>query len=138
MVLVDTSVLVDFLKGTSNRKTALLEEVMERDIPYGIASYTFQELLQGTRSENEFITLKMYLSTQTVYYLPHNIQTYEAAASMYLNLRRESVEPRSTIDILIALTAIKNDLLLLHNDPDFDALVEKVAALRSLESLCES
>jgi len=135
MLLVDTSVLVDFLKGENNRKTALLETAMGRDVPYGIASYTFQELLQGTRSENEFITLKMYLSTQTVYYLPQNIQTYEAAASMYLNLRRQGVEPKSTIDILIALTAIKNDLMLLHNDPDFDILAEKISALRSVESL---
>jgi len=135
MVLVDTSVIFDFLKGNTNKKTMLLEKLMVRDIPYGISTYTFQELLQGTRSENEFISLKMYLSTQTIYYLPQNIQTYEAAASMFLNLRREGVEVRSTIDILIALTAIKNDLLLLHNDPEFDLLVEKIAALRSLEKL---
>ncbi|MCL2839152.1 MAG: PIN domain-containing protein [Defluviitaleaceae bacterium] len=135
MILVDTSVIFQFLKGENNKKTALLERIIARDIPYGIATYTFQELLQGTRSENEFITLKMYLATQTVYYLPQSTQTYEAAASMYLNLRREGIEPKSTIDILIALTAIKNDLMLLHNDKDFDALVEKIDALRSVENL---
>ena len=135
MILVDTSVLIDFLKGADNRKTKLLEKVMLRDIPYGIASYTFQELLQGTRSENEFIKLKVYLSTQTVYSLPQNIQTYESAASLFLSLRRQGIEPGSTIDILIALTAIKNDLLLLHNDPDFDILAEKIPTLRSLEKL---
>jgi len=135
MILVDTSVLIDFLKGKNNKKTALLETAIARDIPYGIASYTFQELLQGTRSENEFITLKMYLATQTVYYLPQNIQTYEAAASMYLNLRREGIEPKSTIDILIVLTAIKNDLMLLHNDPDLDVFDKSVPALRMVENL---
>jgi len=135
MVLVDTSVLVDFLIGTENRKTDLLETVITQEIPYGIASYTLQELLQGTRSENEFIKLKVYLSSQTVYYLPQNIQTYESAASLFLSLRRKGIEPKSTIDILIALTAIKNDLLLLHNDQDFDVLTENIPSLRALEKL---
>ena len=135
MILVDSSVMMDFLKGECNRKTALFETAMRRDIPYGIASFTLQELLQGARSENEFIKLKMYLASQTVYFLPQNIQTHESAASMYLSLRRHGIEPKSTVDILIALTAIKNDLMLLHNDPDLDVLVENVEALRSVEQL---
>ena len=51
------------------------------------------------------------------------------AANIYFTLRRQGITPRSTIDILIALTAIEYNLLLLHNDKDFDAMEEKVPEL---------
>ncbi|MBS4030643.1 MAG: hypothetical protein KGZ63_04355 [Clostridiales bacterium] len=58
MVLVDTSVLIGFLKGQVDEKTELFKDVLSRDIPFGISSYTYQEVLQGARNETEFNTLK--------------------------------------------------------------------------------
>jgi len=45
-------------------------------------------------------------------------------------LRKQGVTIRSTIDILIGLTAIEHDLLLLHNDKDFDAMAVKIKDLK--------
>lgn len=135
MVLVDTTVLIDLLKGHDNSKTKVLETVIAQNIPFGIASYTYQELLQGARDENEYQKLKEYLSTQRIYFLPEVVDIYEKAAYMYYFLRKQGVTIRSTIDVLIALIAIEHNLLLLHNDRDFDTMAAKVSELKILNIL---
>ena len=133
MILVDTSVLIDFLKGRENAKTELFANVLDRRLPFGIASYTYQEVLQGARDKQEYSKLKNYLSSQKIYFLPETIEAYERAANLFFSLRRQGVTPRSTVDILIARVAMEHNLLLLHNDRDFDALSEKVGGLKILE-----
>ena len=68
-----------------------------------------------------------------IYLLPKTIETYEKSAYMYFNLRRHGVTIRSTIDILIALTAIEYNLALLHNDRDFDIIKGKTPKLNIFE-----
>ncbi|MCL2378764.1 MAG: PIN domain-containing protein [Defluviitaleaceae bacterium] len=131
MILVDTSVLVDVLKGVQNEKSALFKRIIEHNLSYGISEYTYLELLQGARNHKEYSNLNEYLLDMTIYMLSKTVEIYEHAASMYFNLRRQGVIPRSTIDVLIALTAIEHGLTLLHNDKDFDAMVNKIPELRS-------
>lgn len=132
MILVDTSVLIGFLKGSNGRKVKLFREVLQRKVPYGISALTLQEVLQGARTEADFKTLKEYLSTQRIYYLGTSPQFYAKATEMYFQLRRKGVTPRSSIDLLIALTAIENDLVLLHDDRDYDFLAENIGQLKIL------
>jgi predicted nucleic acid-binding protein len=122
MVLVDTSVLIEFFRGRKNPKTSLFDEILARDIPFGISPYTYQEVLQGARNEQEYERLREYLGTQTMYFLPGDKATHEKAARLYFDLRRSGITVRGTVDILIALTAMENNLMLLHNDRDFDAV----------------
>ena len=70
-----------------------------------------------------------------IYYLEQEAANYEEAAMLYFNLRRKGITPRSTLDILIALTAIKNSLALLHSDRDFDMMAKHIPELRILNSL---
>jgi predicted nucleic acid-binding protein len=135
VVLVDTSVLIAFLKGQADEKTELFQSVLSRDIPFGISSYTYQEVLQGARNDSEFNILKEYLSTQQIFYLEQKTSTFEKAARIYFDLKRKGVTPRSTLDILIALTAIENKLALLHNDSDFDLMSSYIPELNILKSL---
>ena len=135
MILVDTSVLIDFLKGVQNAKIELFEKILEQKMPYGIASYTYQEVLQGARDKREYEKLKDYLSTQNIYFLPETIDIYEKAANMFFDLRRQGITPRSTIDILIASIAIEHNLFLLHNDRDFDVISGKIHELKILNML---
>ncbi|MBT9148068.1 MAG: Ribonuclease VapC11 [Syntrophomonadaceae bacterium] len=135
MVLVDTSVLVGFLKGQTDDKTELFKDVLSRDIPFGISSYTYQEILQGARNETEYKILREYLSTQQIYFLQQEVATFERAARMYYDLRRKGVTPRSTLDMLIAVTAIENKLALLHHDNDFDIMADHLPELMVLNSL---
>lgn len=133
MILVDTSVLIGFLNGQTNEKIQLFDRVLSRDIDFGFSCYTFQEILQGARNEKEYEQLYEYLSTQIIYFLPDETATYKKAARLYFDLRRKGVTPRSTIDVLIALTAIENKLMLLHNDRDFDLMAEHIEALNILK-----
>lgn len=135
MILVDTSVLIGYLKGQNDSKTLLFKEILARKIPFGISAYTYQEVLQGAKDEAELQTLKDYLCTQPIYYLEQNAKTYENAALIYFNLRRQGITPRSTVDILIALTAVENNLSLLHNDRDFDTMAEHIPGLRVVHTL---
>ncbi|RNC63064.1 MAG: Ribonuclease VapC11 [Candidatus Dichloromethanomonas elyunquensis] len=135
MILVDTSVLIDFLRGKTNDKITFFQQILLKDIPFGISCYTYQEILQGAKDKKEWEKLKSYLSTQTIYFLSETADLYEKAAFMFFNLRRKGVTPRSTIDMLIALIAIENNLELLHNDHDFDAMAVHVPELRILQLL---
>ena len=135
MILVDTSVLIGYLKGQAGPKINLLENVIARSVPYGFSAYTYLEVLQGSRDERELEQLKDYLSTQTIYFLPETLATYEKAALLHYSLRRHGVTLRGSIDALIALTAIEHDLLLLHDDRDFDGIAKWTPELRVLEAL---
>lgn len=129
MILVDTSVLIGFLKGNSNEKVNKFKEILLRKIPYGITAFTYQEVLQGARTETDYETLKEYLSTLPIYYLENEIKQYEQAARMYFSLRRNGITPRSTIDMLIVIIAVENDLFLLHDDRDFEVMAEHISEL---------
>jgi len=135
MVLVDTSVLIDFLKGQSSVKVSIFNEILSRDIPFGISAITYQEILQGAKDEAEFQTLKEYLSTQKIYFLEESTSIYEEASMLYFKLRRKGITPRSTLDLLIAATAITNNLALLHDDQDFDTMAAHIPELRILNSI---
>lgn len=135
MILVDTSVLISFLKGQPGEKTALLREIMVRDVPFGFSAFTYQEVLQGSRDEAQFTKLKAYMATQTIYCVSEELAVYDRAARMYFDLRRKGVTVRSTVDVLIALTAIDNRLFLLHDDNDFDVMARHVPELKILTAL---
>lgn len=128
MILVDTSALIDFLRGIDNKSTRKFKKVLMHKIPFGITSVIFQEILQGAKSEQEYSTLKTYLETQHFFYPLHAVDSFAQAAKLYLACRKKDITVRSTIDCLIAQIAIEHNLLLLHNDSDFEALA-KVARL---------
>ena len=122
MILVDTSVLIDFFKGTSNGPANRMREVLDLEIPFGITSIIYQEVLQGAKSDKEYNLLRDYLSSQRLFYPQDAIKTYEGAARIYFSCRKKGVTIRSTVDCLIAQIALEQNLALLHNDGDFDAM----------------
>jgi len=124
MILVDTSVLIQFLKGTNSEGCNKFIHVLQRKVPFGINSLIFQEVLQGAGSEKEFLTPKKYLQTQRFYHLKDPVESFAKAAKIYLDCRRKGITIRSTIDCLIAQTALENELFLLHEDHDFDQMAK--------------
>jgi hypothetical protein len=130
MILVDTSVLIAFFKGVNNKQVEKLEDVIKNGVPFGINVFIYQEVLQGAKSDREFKLLKEYLSTQRFYDLKYGIKSYEAAAKLYSICRKKGITIRSTIDLLIAETAIENNLYLLHDDQDFSFIAEVNKSLK--------
>lgn len=122
MILIDTSVLIDFFQKNENPPVDKFKEVVKREIPFGITSQIFQETLQGTKTQKDYDRLKAYLKTQIFYHPKNPIESYAQAAQLYQQCRSQGVTPRSTIDCLIAQVAIEYDLSLLHRDKDFDRM----------------
>lgn len=129
MVLVDTSVLIDYLRGKENKGTAKFQTLLDSETPYGINSFIYLEVLQGVRSESDFRKVKSYLDTQTIYDLQDKRDSYAQAAQLYFKCRQKGITVNSSVDFLIAQTALENDLYLLHNDSDFKQIA-KVTPLK--------
>ena len=126
MILADTSVLVDFLQGRKTESGQRLKTVLQQGIPFGINSFIYQEVLQGAKSEKEYRLLKKYLETQLFYHPKDAVESFAKAARIYFDCRRKGVTIRSTIDCIIAQTAIEHDLFLLHNDSDYDDMARVI------------
>ena len=129
MILADTSVLIDFLAGRETESGRRLKTVLQQGIPFGINPFIYQEVLQGAKSQKEYRLLKKYLETQRFYHPKDPVESFAKAARIYFDCRRKGVTIRSTIDCIIAQTAIEHDLFLLHNDSDYDAMA-KVTPLK--------
>ena len=129
MVLVDTSVLIDYLKGIDNMPASRFQHLLDNNILFGINSFIYQEVLQGVKTEKDFAAVKEYLDTQRFYSLKDQKESYAAAARIYFQCRKKGITISSTVDCLIIQTAIEHDLFLLHNDSDFDN-VRKIVGLK--------
>ena len=123
MILIDTSVLIGYLKGFSGEPYKKFDEILNNNISFGINNFIYQEVLQGVLNEREFDKLKEYLDTFNFYDLSGR-DSYVQAAKLYFKCRKHGISIRSTIDLLIAQTAIENDLYLLHNDKDYDKIAK--------------
>jgi hypothetical protein len=133
LVLVDTSVLIAYLKAAENNSTRRFQYVLDNNIVFGINALIYQEVLQGVKSEKDFLSVKKYLDTQRFYWLNDQRESYAAAARIYYNCRKRGITVNSTIDCLIAQTAIENNLFLLHNDSDFNRIAT-VISLKTFEA----
>jgi len=122
MILVDTSVLIDFFRGVENESSQKFKAVLQQGIPFGINSFIYMEVLQGAKSEKEYNLLKKYCETQRLYHLKDPLDSFAQAARIYFDCRKKGVTIRSTIDCIIAQTAMEHDVFLLHNDGDFDEM----------------
>jgi len=130
MYLVDTSVWMDFLRGRKAAQVSALTNLLEAEDAVGIAPIVLQEILQGADSAPTFDKWLNYFS-DLVCYLPRDLEaTHIAAARLYQRCRRLGRTPRSSDYCLIATLAVEHELVLLHNDRDFDAIKAAEPALR--------
>ena len=130
MFLIDTSVWIDYLRQVETRPAVWLRQILDRGYPFGITGVIYQEILQGADSEASYQRLAAYLSTQVFYHPRDPIESHAEAARLYFRCRRAGVTLRSTIDCMIAQVALEHDLLIVHNDRDFDLMASVVPEVR--------
>ncbi len=123
MILVDTSVWIDFLRGedTSYRKT--LHSLIENEEDICLTGIILTEILQGIKDEKESKEIENYLLEFPVYN-PEGLSTYIEAANIYKKCAKKGKTVRKTIDCLISAITVENNLVLFHNDKDFDIIAE--------------
>lgn len=126
MVIVDTSVWIEYLRGNNHAETAWLDRELQTQA-LGLTDLILCEVLQGTR-DSAFARVQADLLR---FHLFRNgsTQLAIAAAQNYRTLRRNGYTVRTTIDCLIATFCLENSHSLLHRDRDFDAF-EVVLGLR--------
>jgi hypothetical protein len=120
MVLVDTSVWVDFFKGTQTSQVSTLEDLIQFEEDLCISGVILAEVLQGIQSDIDYRKTLDYF--ETLIYLPMDQSSFILAAALYRGARRMGLTIRSTIDCLIAACAIHHSVPLLQNDRDFQAI----------------
>ena len=122
MILIDTSIWINVLgkKQSANYANELQELIAGHDI--ALTRFQQLELLQGCKSEKEWLRLSEYLEGQD--YLETKSSTWKSAARIFYELRKKGITVRSPIDCCIAQIAIERRVLLIHNDRDFDLIAK--------------
>lgn len=125
MVIVDTSVWIDYLRGGNRAETLWLDRELQLQ-PLGLTDLILCEVLQGTR-DSVFPRVRSDLLNFHVF--PNCSQHLAiAAARNYRLLHKRGYTVSATIDCLIATFCLEEGHMLLHLDRDFDAF-EKVLGL---------
>lgn len=122
MVLVDTTVWIDFFADRSEPHVAVLQELIENEEDLCLCGVILAEVLQGIRSDADYIETKDYLAD--LIFLPMRQVTFVRAAELYRSLRKRGVTIRKPIDCMISAVAIEHNIRLLHNDRDFDHIAK--------------
>lgn len=121
MILVDTSVWIDFLNGHASGEAEVLAQLIEENQAITVPGLVLTEILCGLRSDAEAERIAKLLSAFASTPEP-NRHDYLAAAGIYRTCRAQGQTIRSTIDCLIARICLRDDCRLLTKDRDFDAI----------------
>ena len=117
MILVDSSVWIDYFRGVDTPQVELLDGLFGRT-PLAVGDLIVTEVLQGVQDDGEFNLVRKTLGAFTQIDLAgHDIAV--KAARNFRTLRAKGIPVRKTIDSMIATRCIEDDLTLLHSDRDF-------------------
>ena len=122
MILVDSSVWIDYFNGSIKLQTDWLDSALG-NTPIIIGDLILTEVLQGFQSDIDFNAARNLLLSIPL--LPMVGQDIALESAMnYRLLRKKGVTVRKTIDVLIGTFCIHYQLPLLHDDRDFDPMVK--------------
>jgi predicted nucleic acid-binding protein len=131
MVIVDTTVWIDYLHNTENPETLWLERELEQQ-RLGLTDLILCEVLQGIRDNSAFAQVRDHLLTFQVF-ATGGTDLALAAAHNFRVLRQGGHTVRKTVDCLIATFCLEAGHTLLHRDRDFDPF-EKVLGMKAVHA----
>ena len=132
MILVDSSVWVDYFRGTTTRQAEKLDELLGSE-PLAVGDLILAEVLQGFPNDEDFEQAKKLLTSLVVLDLGGRDIAVQAANNHRM-LRAMGVTVRKTIDTIIATRCIHSGLTLLHSDRDFEPFIQHLGLRAVLES----
>jgi predicted nucleic acid-binding protein len=118
MIIVDSTVWVDFFAGNENLQSLWLKSEVGRP-SVGLTDLILCEVLQGVRSEKMFASISRQLAEFPIFSTGGQ-ELAIASARNFRALRSRGVTVRKTIDCIIATHCIRQGHILLHRDRDFD------------------
>src|ERR1700678_1935195 len=113
-ILVDTSVWIDFFRGSKTEKVEKLEGFVRQREDICSCGFILAEVLQGIRDERDFAETKRVFDDMV--YLEDDRSTFELGAGIYRELKRKGTTIRNSIDCLIAAVVVQKGVCLLEND----------------------
>lgn len=120
MILVDSSVWIDYFRGADTQPSRHLAQAIDQAHPrLLVGDLIMLEVLQGFRNERQAHTALQAFDLYDQVTLGGRDAAVQSARN-YRLLRAKGITVRSSLDCLIATFCIENDLLLLHNDRDYD------------------
>jgi len=131
MVIVDTTVWIDYLRGASNPETAWLDRALKQQ-RLGLTDLILCEVLQEVRDRAMFLQVHEELLRFQVF-STGGVELATEAARNYRVLRAEGYTVRKTIDCWIATFCLMSGHELLHRDHDFDPF-EKLLGLQVIHA----
>jgi hypothetical protein len=132
MVLVDSSVWIDYFNGRDNVRTRKLDELLSSTIVI-VGDLILLEVLQGFKRDPDFRTARRLLLELELVELG-GIELALKAAENFRTLRKNGVTVRKTVDCVIATYCIEHRIPLLYDDRDFNPFVRHMG-LRSPQNL---
>jgi len=117
MIMVDTSVWIDFFAGRELPHVAKLEQSILDNDDLALSGIILTEILQGIPDDATYRRVRRYLSVLIMLPMPESV--FVRAAELYRKLRKQGITIRKTNDCIIAATALEHHSQLLHNDKDF-------------------
>jgi len=130
MILVDSSVWIDYFRGMQSSETDRLDALLDNE-PVATGDLVLAEVLQGFRSAQDFNQGKKLLTSLPIIDLVGGEIAIQAAENFRI-LRSQGITIRKTIDTLIATSCIEKGLTLRYSDRDFDPFVEHLGLRTAL------
>jgi len=121
MILVDSSVWIDFLNGQNSLERLALRKLINKSAKITITDIVVTEVLQGIKRESDFEAVKTFFEKLPIQ-RAKSTETYVNAARIYRSCRSRGKTIRRTIDCVIAAICIENNIPILHKDSDFDLI----------------
>ena len=120
MIVVDSSIWIDYFNGEINKKTDWFDRALGTE-PIIVGDIILTEVLQGFQSDKDFKTAKQLLMEFPFMEMLGRELALKSALN-YRSLRKNGVTVRKTIDVMIGTFCIENNFTLFHNDKDFTPL----------------
>ncbi len=120
MIMVDSSVWIDYFNGAITPETNRLDELLKTEI-IATGDLIYIEVLQGFRSNKDLATARELLDS-LIFFEMLGKEIALKSAQNYRLLRQRGITIRKTIDVMIGTFCAINDLTLLHSDKDFDPM----------------
>jgi predicted nucleic acid-binding protein len=121
VILVDSAVWIDLLRKRESVPVGRLRKLLELG-EAAAAPVIAQEVLQGAANPRACAKLRNYFTGIPLLGTGRSVDRHIAAAELYAHARWQAITPRSPHDCLIAVTAIEEDVPLLHDDREFEQL----------------
>jgi predicted nucleic acid-binding protein len=118
MVIVDSSVWIDYFNGRDIPEVAKLDRLLETEL-LGVGDLILAEVLQGFRQDKDYQTAKRLLTSLTVFEML-GAEMAMKSADNFRDLRKKGITVRKTVDVMIATFCIENGHELLFSDKDFN------------------